>query len=88
MPHALYQPPTADEAGTAGAGSAVAVAAPPTTVSAMAPLVSIVSAPPTAVSPITAPEASSPQVVSIVPMPTAEERNGKDGKRKKKHGKH
>ena len=88
VPQALYQPPTPDAAAGAGAGWAVALAAPPTTVSAMAPLVSVVSAPPPAVSPITAPETSSPQVVSIVPMPTAEERNGKDAKRKKKHGKH
>ena len=52
----------------------------------MAPLVSVVSAPPPAVSPITAPDANPPQVVSIVPMPAADERKRKEGK--KKHGKH
>ncbi len=85
-PQAVYQPlagPTAE-----ATGSPVGIAAPPATTSAMAPLVSVVSAPASVTIPVVPLASSPPQTVSIVPTPPAEARDGKDGKRKKKHGKH
>ena len=87
VPQALYQPPTSSGQSGEATGSAVGIAAPPATASAMAPLVSVVSAPPAVVIPVVPLESSPAQTVSIVPMPSSGERNGKDPKRKKKHGK-
>ena len=66
VPQALYQPPTSSQSGET-TGSAVGIAAPPATASAMAPLVSVVSAPPAVVIPVVPLESSPAQIVSIVP---------------------
>jgi voltage-gated potassium channel len=76
VPEALYQPP-ADQLADQG-GSSVATA--------LAPAVSIVSAPPLVI-PVVPLEASVAQVVSIVPA-VPPEPDGKGSKGKKKHAKH
>jgi hypothetical protein len=76
VPQALYQPP-ADELAPAGSPVATAVA----------PSVSIVSAPPVVV-PIVPLDAGQAQVVSIVPSVPLDEPDAKHSKPKKKHPKH
>ena len=76
VPEALYQPPADQPADQSGSSVATA----------LAPAVSIVSAPPLVI-PVVPLEASAAQVVSIVPA-VPPEPDGKRSKGKKKHTKH